>query len=351
MAEDVLPGTGTEDGAGDSDNTGLIAAGVAALEAGRRDEAESAFRKVLAREPDNPSALRRLGAVVYMKSDYEDARGLLDMAIDLAPEDADAYNNLAAILLDRGELTDAEINFRRARELDPADTDINFNLGLILLQRGNFVAARSCFEVVVAGRPDDADAHHNLGMAWRRGSGKDAAAAAIASFRRAVEIDGDDCDSLLELAALLREEGCLTEALAVLECVLKTENIDTRAHYNHGATLYDFRRYEDAVRSLRRAVAEDPPDLRAHDALGRALAAMGDMDGAIRAFRCGIEAQPDNHRIKRNLRDAYWRLVPSWHLPMINDSGRNDVYQAAIKKAVGADDIVLDIRTEAGSWR
>ena len=78
---------------------------------------------------------------------------------------------------------------------------------------------------------------------------------------------------------------------------------------------------------------------------------MGDMDGAIRAFRCGIEAQPDNHRIKRNLQDAYWRLVPSWHLPMINDSGRNDVYQAAIKKAVGADDIVLDIRTEAGSWR
>ena len=184
MAEDVLPGTGTEDGAGDSDNTGLIAAGVAALEAGRRDEAESAFRKVLAREPDNPSALRRLGAVVYMKSDYEDARGLLDMAIDLAPEDADAYNNLAAILLDRGELTDAEINFRRARELDPADTDINFNLGLILLQRGNFVAARSCFEVVVAGRPDDADAHHNLGMAWRRGSGKDAAAAAIAKLSR-----------------------------------------------------------------------------------------------------------------------------------------------------------------------
>ncbi|MDD9926166.1 MAG: tetratricopeptide repeat protein [Rhodospirillaceae bacterium] len=348
MAEDVLPGTRAEDGAGDSDNTGLIAAGVAALEAGRRDEAESAFRKVLAREPDNPSALRRLGVVVYMKGDYEDARGLLDMAIDLAPEDADAYNNLAAILLDRGELTDAEINFRRARELDPTDTDINFNLGLILLQRGNFVEARSCFEVVVAGRPDDADAHHNLGMAWRRESGKDAAAAAIASFRRAVEIDGDDCDSLLELAALLREEGCLTEALAVSERVLKTENIDARAHYNHGAILYDFGRYEDAVRSLRRAVAEDPPDLRAHDALGRALAAMGDMDGAIRAFRRGIEAQPDNHRIKRNLRDAYSRLVPSWHLPMINDSGRNEVYQAAIEKAVGADDIVLDIGTGSG---
>ena len=348
MAEDVLPRAATGTPAEEPNIAALIGGGVAALEAGRHDEAESAFRRVLAREPDNADALRRLGVVVYMKGDYEDARGLLDMAIDLSPDDADAYNNLAAILLDRGELTEAEVNFRRARELNPDDTDINFNLGLILLQRCNFVEARSCFEMVVEARPEDADAHHNLAMAWRRESGKEAAAAALASFRRAVEIDGDDCDSLLELAVLLREEGCLTDALATSERVLKTDSEDARAHYNHGSILYEFGRYEDAVRSFQRAIAGEPPDLRGHDALGRSLAAMGDMDGAIRAFHRGVEAQPDNHRIKRNLRDAYSRLVPSWHLPMVNDTGRNDVYQAAIEKAVGPEDVVLDIGTNSG---
>ena len=45
MAEDDLPGTGTEDGAGDSDNTGLIAAGVAALEAGAVTKRKAPFER------------------------------------------------------------------------------------------------------------------------------------------------------------------------------------------------------------------------------------------------------------------------------------------------------------------
>jgi Flp pilus assembly protein TadD/predicted RNA methylase len=348
MAEEILPVAKTGEAAGEPSITALIGDGVTAMESGCRGDAEAAFRRVLAREPNNADALRRLGIVVYMKGDYDDARGLIEMAIDLSPDDADAYNNLAAILLDRGELTEAEVHFRRARELDPTDTDINFNLGLVLLQRGNFVEARSCFEVVVEARPEDADAYHNLGMTWRRERGKEAAATAIASFRRAVEIDGEDCDSLLELAVLLREEGCLTDALATSERVMRSKTADARANYNHGSILQEHGRFEEATRSFQRAIAAEPPDLRAHDALGCSLAAQGDFDGAIRVFRRGIEAQPDNHRITRNLRDAYSRLVPSWYLPMINDGGRNDVYQAAIEKTVGPDDVVLDIGASSG---
>ena len=348
MAEDVSRFAEVGAPPQDIDIAELIDEGVAAMESGRRDDAESAFRKILAHEPNNPDALRRLGVVVYMGGDYEDARGLLELAIGLAPEDADAYNNLAAILLDHGETTEAETYFRRALAFAPSDADINFNLGLILQQRGNFSEARSCFEMVSAARPDDADAHHNLGMAWRRERGKCAAAAAIAAFRIAVEIDGDDCDSLLELSIMLREEGCLTEALATSEKVLQSDRGDARAPYNHGAILYDFGRYEDAARYFQRALAAEVPDDRAHDYLGRCLTATGDMDGAIRAFRRGLEAAPDNHRLKRNLRDAYSRLVPSWYLPTVNDTRRNKVYQAAIEKAVTEGDTVLDIGAGSG---
>lgn len=332
----------------ETDVAALIQEGVAAIEAGRRDDAESAFRKVLAREPDNPDALRRLGVVVYMRGDYEDARGLLDLAIGLAPESADAHNNLAAILLDRGENTEAEICFRRALELAPGDSDIDFNLGLILLQRENFVEARSSFEAVIVARPTDADAHHNLAMTWRRESGGQAAATAIAGFRKAIEIDGDECDSLLELSVLLREEGSLTEALATSERVLNSVETDARADYNHGAVLYDLGRFEDAARFFQRALSAEIPDSRAHDHLGRSLAASGDLDGAIRAFRRGLEITPDNHRIKRNLRDAYSRLLPSWYLPTLTDRGRNEAYQAAIEKVMNRDDVVLDIGTGSG---
>ncbi len=348
MTEEVSQHTESDLPAEESDVTALIGEGIAAMEAGRRDDAEAMFRKALAREPNNPDALRRLGVVVYMGGNYEEARSLLDLAIDLAPDDADGYNNLAAILLDQGEITEAEIHFRKALELLPGDTDISFNLGLILLRRGNFAEARSCFETVIAARSDDADAHHNLGIAWCREGGKAAAAAAINAFRRAVEIDGDNSDSLLNLSELLREEGCLVEALATSERVLQAGDESGRTAYNRGMVFYELGRFDDAVRVLQRALAAEPPDVRAFDALGRALAAVGDMDGAIRTFRRGLEMLPDNHRTKRNLRDAYSRLVPSWHLPMVNDTGRNKVYQEAIEKAVTANDIVLDIGTSSG---
>ncbi len=331
-----------------SEISNLIADGVAALEAGRREDAETAFRKVLAQEPNNADALRRLGIVVYMGGEFEDACGLLELAITLAPEDADAHNNLAAILLEQGDVTEAETHFRRALELAPGDADVSFNLGLILLARGNHTEAKSFFEAVTAARPGDADAYHNLGMAWRGERGKKAVAAAIEAFRQAVAVDGDACDSLLELTAILREEGCLVEALAASERALEADRENGRAAFNHGEVLYEFGRYDEATRFYQRALSADPPDHRAHDSLGRALAATGDMDGAIRALRRGLERAPESHRLKRNLRDAYSRLVPSWHLPMVNDVGRNEVYRKAIERAVKKDDVVLDIGTGSG---
>lgn len=348
MVEQVSNDGDNDGAARDPEIDAMIAEGVAAIEQRRREDAEAAFRRVIAREPANTDALRRLGVVVYMGGDFEEAVSLLELAISLAPDDADAHNNLAAILIDQDEVTDAEAHLRRALELQPGDADINFNLGLILLRRGNHAEARPCFEAVTSVRPNDADAHHNLGLAFGRERGGTAAAKAIAAFRKAVEIDGNECDSLVELAALLREEGCLPEALVASQDAVNAQGDEGRVAFTHGTVLYDFGRYSDAVKLFQRALSAKNPDLRAHDYLGRALAASGDLDGAIRAFRRGLEQTPDSKPLKRNLRDVYSRLVPTWHLPMINDTSRNEAYRKAIEKAVTSEDVVLDIGTGSG---
>jgi SAM-dependent methyltransferase len=47
-------------------------------------------------------------------------------------------------------------------------------------------------------------------------------------------------------------------------------------------------------------------------------------------------------------RTATSRMAQAWHFPMMNDWIRNDAYDAAIRRAVTADSLVLDIGTGAG---
>jgi Flp pilus assembly protein TadD len=60
-------------------------------------------------------------------------------------------------------------------------------------------------------------------------------------------------------------------------------------------------RPDQALDPLRRAVALDPAYAAAHNALGIALARMGDRAGAIGAFQRAVELEPDYQEARQNL--------------------------------------------------
>jgi len=126
------------------------------------DQALDILRRTLAIDKKNgpnygAGTRNYLALTLERKGDYEEARHLLEEAVDIGgrttgrntPEYAISLHNLGSSLIDRGDLFGAEAKLRetlevRRRIMGPEHPDVLFtlnNLGFVLLEQGNWRAA------------------------------------------------------------------------------------------------------------------------------------------------------------------------------------------------------------------
>src|SRR5262245_9902251 len=103
-------------------------------EAGRIDEAVSAYRNMLMQDPAHGEAHFFLGAILARKGEVAAARSHMEQAVRLRPNVAEFHQGL----------------------------------GLLRLREKHLAEAIDCFRKAVAAKPDFALAHNNLGTALRR---------------------------------------------------------------------------------------------------------------------------------------------------------------------------------------
>ncbi|MBL8838571.1 MAG: tetratricopeptide repeat protein [Alphaproteobacteria bacterium] len=96
-----------------------LAAAQARHRAGEIAEAIAAYRDILAREPDNPTAVHLLGVASLQTGDAEAAAGLLERAQRLMPANADVLNNLGEALRVLGRHDEAINAYRAALVVAP----------------------------------------------------------------------------------------------------------------------------------------------------------------------------------------------------------------------------------------
>ena len=109
----------------------LLEQGVAAHKAGRTGEAEALYRRVLAADPDDAGALRRLGVVTYQRGEHEAAAALIRQAIARDPAEPGAYSNLGIVLEALGRLDEAAAAYRQALDRRPGDAGAHHNLAQV----------------------------------------------------------------------------------------------------------------------------------------------------------------------------------------------------------------------------
>jgi Flp pilus assembly protein TadD len=304
--------------AADDASDGMVASasvdlGKAAFMEGRLCDAEQELRAFLEAEPNNPIALRRLGTLYYVQRRLPKAREALEKASRLNPLDPDTLNNLGVVLRDLKDHVEAVKCFAKALQLVPDDPDTLFNIGLSGIAVMDFDDAELRFRKVLELRPGDIKA--KIQLAHLRGAAGDYQASRTI-LEEAAGAHPDDPEIKLELAGFHAGRG----------------DLETASEYTQAAL----------------ALRPDYPD--ALNQLGVLYGRRGEFEEAVAAFRRAVALAPSNERFQRNLREVYQRLVPDWHLPMLNDLRRNDAYQGAIERAVAniGDGVVLDIGTGSG---
>ncbi len=132
-------------------------------QAGKLDEAEAAYKELMAKEPDIPEVHFNLGYVYSQRKDWTTAEAEYKKALELRPNYSDASAALARVYQESGQGDKAmELMARTAAE-NPEDAKAQFNMGVFHLNSGNSEQAIVAFEKVVAADPTMADAYYHLG--------------------------------------------------------------------------------------------------------------------------------------------------------------------------------------------
>lgn len=313
--------------------------------AGRLAEAERGYRAVLRQSPKHAPALHFLGVVALASGKNRNAVELIKKAIAARPDYVEAHSNLGNALQQQGKPKPAIASYRKAIALDPGYAVAHMNLGTVLLGQGDLPGAVESLGRAVALEPDYAAAHRNQGSALRQLGRLDEAAAC---YEKAVALSPNDAAALNDLGVILEEQGRLADAIANYRDAVSLNPGDAGPHLNLGRALEASGELAEAAACYRKAVSIRPDYVAAHYNSGNILAKMNRTDEAAGAYRAALALEPGYRDAQLALDALLSRQVSFWHFPMMNDGRRNDAYEAALKAAVTADSVVLDIGSGSG---
>jgi Flp pilus assembly protein TadD len=125
----------------------------ALLARGDLDESIRAYRKVADLSP-TPEHLGLLGETLSVGGHWDEAREVLEQAVDAKPDYSQAWTNLGLVTFQLGDTLVAEQHLRRAIRIAPDDPDPHNNLAVLLYHTGRFEEAqREANESIRLGRP------------------------------------------------------------------------------------------------------------------------------------------------------------------------------------------------------
>ena len=130
--------------------------------------------------------------------------------------------------------------------------------------------------------PKTAEAWYEQGLALEY---EEEVEEAMASYRRALELDANLPDAHLNLGRLLHERGEAAEAERHYRLALAARPGDATAAFNLGVALQDLKHLRDAAKAYEAALASDPGYADAHYNLAGVYEKLGEREAAFRHLR------------------------------------------------------------------
>ena len=121
-------------------------------------EAESAFRQVLARDPENAIALNYLGYMLAERGErLDESVGYLKRALQVEPENPSYLDSLGWAYFKADKLDLAETNLKRAADQLKTNSVIQEHYGQVLFKLGRYDEAIAAWTRALAGDGDSID--------------------------------------------------------------------------------------------------------------------------------------------------------------------------------------------------
>ncbi|WP_338763654.1 tetratricopeptide repeat protein [Massilia sp. METH4] len=249
-----------------------LSAAIAHHQAGRLDEAESAYREVLARRPYHPLANHNLGMLMWQQERAAEGLPYLRQAWSVNPDEGQFWLSYAEGLLRAGKPAEARdlLAGAQARGLDGPQ--------LHALQ------ARVASELATRPAPEDTQAVAQLFGAGDYAGAEAAVRALIGRYPTSGMLWG-------MLGTILQVQG--KEALAVLEEAARLSPDDAENLVGLGNAQQGAQQYVAAIATYRRALALAPDLPEAWCNLGSAQVASDDLEAAVDSFRQACRLRHD----------------------------------------------------------
>ena len=318
-----------------SDTESLVMMGRLDKLVGNSVDAESAFKKVIAADPENEDAITGLAGVYSDRGDPKSAADLLEKLAQKNPSPrplvvlASEYEQMRQYGL-------AADTYKKALELDPSRAELKAALAQDQALAGRYDDAIKTYQEMAETNSQDAEPYLGMSQVYRQQKNFDKAHAMIA---KAKEIDPDNVDVRYSEVLLLQEEGKIGEAVAAMKNL-----VDSTAKRNYTG-------------------ADRGPRAEMLDKLGSLSRVNQQYDQAIDAFRQEMAVNPDlasraevqiieTYRTAKDFTKAQQeadaaaqkypndRVVTQARAEVLSDQGKTDQAVAELRKLLDGKDNV-----------
>jgi tetratricopeptide (TPR) repeat protein len=224
---------------------------------------------------------------------YEEERPLRVEAVATTPA---ARVSLAGALLDKGHMTLAEREVRMALHENPESAQGHLVLGLIAMRRSQWAEAAARLYLAVRLDPSSAAAWVALAQVERQRRHPEAALPAVAGALRCCDEAGERANLLVLRGEVLAELGRGEEAMRSVRQALALVPDSDGAHRVMARLLWAAGDWKAARQHAERAIRLNPAAGPVRQILGDALYESGDFGAALWQYTLSLPSSPRGYR-------------------------------------------------------
>jgi cellulose synthase operon protein C len=256
---------------------------------GRRNDAVRTLKLIVARvDGQTASENLRLGQAARALGAFQDANGFFRSANRLAPTDIYVNTAWGELFLEKYDRKEAMRSFQDAIKADENYVPAILGIARVAME-DNPPAAKTAIERALKVNPNSVAAHLLAAEISLDDRKRDDARASV---QRALKVNPNSVEAHSLEAAIDFLEGKTTAFEAQVQQVLKVNPVYGEVYRIAGDHLARNYRFDEAVEMVRRGLAVDDANARAHADLGKHLLRTGDEPGARRALERAFKDDP-----------------------------------------------------------